>query len=159
MQMRAPRWLKGILSIHPARACCVLASLLVAAPAAQAQATGYDTSLRSIGPASMTQANLDGRTRTAVQSIGPVSLENRAATVPAVFDPSTGRFVSALGNVRGAIATGSSGAVSVTIANQQSAFIVNVGSSSSSQRSESLASPSATVAVPQIMASPSNSAR
>jgi hypothetical protein len=127
------------------------------APAARAQAVGYDTSLRSIGPATINQATFDTRTRSPIQSIGASGLDNRAAMVPAVYDPAQGRFVSALGTTRGAIAVGSTSVVSVIMTQQSGIFVAGPSSSASSGvpvRSESATSQSASVATPQIIATP-----
>jgi hypothetical protein len=72
------------------RAGAMLIGALAATSAAHAQAV-YDTSLRSIGPATINQANFDVHSRSPVQSIGATTVENRAPMVPAFYDPSLGR--------------------------------------------------------------------
>ena len=130
----------------------VLLGTLVAAPAVYAQA--YDTSLRSIGPATINQTNFDMRSRSPIQSIGAASVENRSAMVPAVYDPSLGRFVSATSPSRGAISVSGSSGTSVIVNSQTNVFVVGSSASGSQVRSESIASPSATVVTSQISAVP-----
>lgn len=141
--------LKNRRFILAASATCALCVTLVA-PSAQAQAIRYSTALNTIGPATITQSNLEQRPQSAIQSIGPASVENRAMIVPAVFDSSTGRFLSALGNSRGAIAVGPTNVVSVSVTTLQSTFVISAGSGSSVQRTDTLSSPAAAVALPQI---------
>jgi hypothetical protein len=130
------------------------------ASAAHAQAAGYDTSLRSIGPATINQANFDVRTRSPILSIGPATVENKGQQVPAVYDPAQGRFVSVLGNLsRGAISASSSSMVSVIVSQQSNSFIVGGTSSTTPLRTEALATPSATVTTVLVNATPSNNGR
>jgi len=135
----------------------MLLGMLLSAPAVQAQA--YDTSLRSIGPATINQASFDMRARTPIQSIGPASVENRATMVPAVYDPSLGRFVSVATPSRGAISVSSSGFNAVIVNSQTNVFVVGNSASGSQLHSESIASPSATVVTSQISAAPAANGR
>lgn len=135
---------------------CALTSVILAAPAAHAQAAGYDTSLRSIAPATINQASFDIRARSQIQSIGSAGVENRATMVPAVYDPSLGRFVSALGSAPGAISVSSSSVVSVVVSQQSNVFVVGAGSSGSAMRSEAAAAPSASVTTTQLAATPAS---
>ena len=136
----------------------VLSGGLMAASAGHAQ-SAYDTSLRSIAPATINQASFDARARSPIQSIGPATLENRSTMVPAVFDASLGRFVSAIGTSRGAISVSSASAIWVIVSSQNSAFVVGNAANSSPQRSEPIASASAILATPAISATVSGAAR
>jgi hypothetical protein len=124
----------------------ILLGALVASSGAHAQAA-YDTSLRSIGPATINQANFDVHARSPVQSIGANTVENRSPMVPAFYDPSLGRFVSALGNARGAILLNTSSTFAVTITNQSGVFAIGNVSNSTPQRSEALALPTVSTQV------------
>lgn len=125
------------------------AATLVIAPSAHAQ-TAYDVTLRSIAPATITAASFDGRARQATLSIAPSSLENQPSIVPAIYDPSLGRFVSALVSARGAISVTSSGAVSVVVSNQSTTMQLGGGPSGVPLRSETVASPATTLTTQQI---------
>lgn len=137
----------------------LLAGLALAVPEAHAQTAVLDTSLRTIAAATITQASFDARARGAIQSIGPATLENRTSIVPLIYDPSVGRFVSALGNARGAIPINSSSAVSVIVTNQQSAFTIGAAQARTPLPIEAQASPSTTIATPQISTTPASVAR
>lgn len=121
---------------------------LVMAPSAHAQ-TAYDVTLRSIAPATITATVFDGRARQAILSIAPSSLENQPSIVPAVYDPSLGRFVSALGSARGAISVTSSGAVSVIVSNQSTTLQLGGGPGGVPLRSETVTSPATTLTMQQ----------
>ena len=131
-----------------------LLAFVLTAPAVQAQVAGYDTSLRSIGPATINQASFDLRARSPIQSIGPSSLENRGNTVPAIYDPEQGRFVSALGNSRGAIAVVSTGVVSVVMTQQGGVALTGSASTGVLIRSEANPPPGPSVTSPQIITMP-----
>lgn len=139
-----------------AEAAALLGLVLASAPAAHAQ-SAYDVTLRSIAPATITASGFDARARQAIRSIGPSSLENQPGIVPAVYDPSAGRFVSALGNTRGAITVSSSGAVSVIVSNQSSTIVVGGGSSGFPMRSDPVLTPSSTLSGQQVTTSASSS--
>jgi len=137
------------LSIQRLAAVAALASAAaLSAPVAHAQS--YETGLRSIGSSSIGQGGLDGRTRPSVLSIAPASVENQPAIVPAVFDPAQGRFVSAVGNGRGAIAMSATSAVTVVVTSQNSTVIVGAGSNSVPLRSEAVSNPSSMVISQQV---------
>ncbi len=159
--MEAPAFLglKASPFTKVASAFCMLCTAAFTVPAAQAQTIGYNTALNTIGPASITQINFDSRRQSTVQSISPAGLENNAAVTPAVFDSATGRFLSALGNSRGAIAVGPANQVLVTVTTLQSTFVIATGSGASVRRTDTLNSPSAAVALPQITTLPSTNPR
>jgi hypothetical protein len=134
-----------------AAALVLAGGAVLAAPAAQAQ-TAYDVTLRSIGPATISSASFDGRARQAILSIGPSSVENSPSIVPAVFDPSVGRFVSVLGSSRGAISVNATGAVSVIVSSQSSSVLIGGGQTGLPLRSEVVTNPTS-VATPQQISS------
>ncbi|MFM9935230.1 MAG: hypothetical protein ACKVOL_03410 [Novosphingobium sp.] len=136
-----------------------LLGVLTGTSAARAQAAGYDTSLRSIGPATINQANFDVRARSPILSIAASTMENRPSMVPAVYDPSVGRFVSATTPSRGAIAVSSSGMISVIVSQQSGAFVTGSLTSSTPLHSEGVPSPSATVTTTLITATPTGNGR
>ncbi len=137
----AMRRLAGILAASGA--------VLSMAPSTHAQ-TAYDVTLRSIAPATITAAGFDGRARQAILSIAPSSLENQPSIVPAVYDPSLGRFTSALASTRGAISVTSSGAVSVIVSNQSITMQLGGGPGGVPVRSETVASPASTLTMQQL---------
>lgn len=136
-----------------------LLGVLTGTSTAQAQAAGYDTSLRSIGPATINQANFDVRTRSPILSIGASTVENRPSMVPAVYDPSLGRFVSATTPSRGAIAVSSSGMVSVIVNQQSGTFVTGSLTSSTPLHSESVPSPSAAATTTLVTVTPTGNGR
>ncbi|MEI6643574.1 MAG: hypothetical protein WCL10_16200 [Novosphingobium sp.] len=140
-----------------AAAVILVGAAALTAPVAHAQA--YESALRSISPASIGQGGLDGRTRPAILSIAPASVENQPSIVPAVYDPSLGRFVSAVGNGRGAISVSATSAVSVMVSNQSSTVIVGASSNSVPLRAEAVSSPTSTVTTQQISTNVSASGR
>ena len=127
----------------------VAVAAFVTTPSVHAQ-TAYDVTLRSIAPGTITAASFDGRARQAILSIAPASLENQPGMVPAVYDPSLGRFVSALTIARGAISVTSSGAVSVMVSNQNTTMQLGGGPSGVPLRSETVASPATTLTMQQL---------
>jgi hypothetical protein len=135
-----------------AAALVLAGGAVIAAPAAQAQ-TAYDLTLRSIGPATITSASFDGRARQAILSIGPSSVENSPSIVPAVFDPTVGRFVSVLANGRGAISVNATSAVSVIVTSQTSSVQVGGGQTGVPLRSEGVSGPSSVVSTQQTSSS------
>lgn len=146
-----------VLSMSTRAVAMVAASALALASASAAQAQSvHDVTLRSIAPATINGASFDSRANRAVRSIGPSSLENQPGIVPAVYDPFAGRFVSALGNSRGAITVSSSGAVSVMVNNQSSSMVVGGGSSGFPMRSDPVQTSATTLNGPQVITSTGN---
>ncbi|KUR71658.1 hypothetical protein AQZ52_08565 [Novosphingobium fuchskuhlense] len=134
----------------------VACAALFVAPTAEAQ-TAYDITLRSIAQPTITAASLDGRARQAALSIAPPSLENSPSMVPAVYDPTAGRFVSAIGGSRGAISVTSTGAVSVIISNQTSNVLVGSSATGVPLRSDAAVTTSTLVTAQQVTATSSSS--
>jgi hypothetical protein len=140
--------LRSISATQRLAAAAMLGGAALTAPAVHAQA--YESALRSIGPASIGQGGLDGRTRPAILSIAPASVENQPSIVPAVFDPAQGRFVSVIGNSRGAISMSATTAVSVVVSSQSNTLVVGASSGAVPLRSEAVSSPSSTVITQQV---------
>jgi hypothetical protein len=142
-------------------AACLIGCGVLAAPAAFAQVTPYDTSLRSIGPATVNQSSFDVRARSPIISIGASTIENRGSMVPAVYDPATGRFVSAVGaGPHGGIVVNSSNMISIIVSQQTSTYVVGTSSTGSAvPRSEAVATPSGTVTGVTVTAVPTNNGR
>ncbi len=140
------------LSMSTRAVAMVAASALALAGASATQAQSvHDVTLRSIAPATINGASFDSRANRAVRSIAPSSLENQPSIVPAVYDPFAGRFVSALGNSRGAITVSSTGAVSVLVNNQSSSMVVGGSSAGFPMRSDPVLTPANTLNGPQVI--------